>query len=230
MSIVFGSAGGQFLTGSANISLPNSDWCVAACVRINDHTGSERNTVLSAGPTADSNELTFGTLRLQDPGSTPGSALLRLSDGTNAGIQLRSTTLDAPVGQWFMLLGQRSGTAKQLYTVPLGGTATLVASSTATLGAMTFGTPMLIGRRRCRQLTNDDCKNLTLAWVGWGSFAMTASQISALASGMVPTVIQTWSVYLPFMALSSAYAAPIGGGTYTVTGFPTVGNQPVRLW
>jgi len=230
MSLVFGASGGQFLTGGANVTLPNGDWCIAAMLRINDHTGSERNTILSAGATVDSNELTFGTLRLQDTGSTPGSALLRLSDGTNAGINLRSTTLDAPAGSWYLQVGQRSGTAKQLYTVPLGGSATLVASSTATLGAMTFSTPMLIGRRRSRQLTNDDCKNLTLAWVGWGSFAMPTAQMVALAAGMVPTTIQTWSVYLPFMDLKSAYAAPVGGGTYTVTGFPTVGAQPVRLW
>lgn len=230
MSITFGAAGGQFLTGSANITLPNGDWCVAACLRINDHTGTERNTVLSAGATVDSLEMTFGTLRLQDAGSTPGSALMRLADGTNAPAQLRSTTLDAPVGQWYVQIGQRSGTAKQLYTVPLGGTATLVASSTATLGALSLATPMLIGRRRCRQLANDDCKSLTLAWVGWGSFALSASQIAGLASGMVPTVIQTWGTYLPLMDLRTTYTAPIGGGTYTVTGFPTGGTQPVRLW
>jgi hypothetical protein len=230
MSVVFGTAGGQFLTGGANVSLPNSDWCVAAFLQINDHTGTERNTVLSAGSTVDTNELTFGSLRLQDPGSTPGSALMRLGDGTNALIQLRSTTLDAPVGQWFLLLGQRSGTAKQLYTAQLGGAATLVASSTAELGGMTFGTPMLIGRRRCRQVANDDCKALTLGWVAWGSFSLSASQIAALASGLPPTTIPTWTVYLPFMTLQSAYTPPIGGGTYTVTGFPTEGTQPVRLW
>lgn len=229
MSIVFGTAGGQFLTGGANVTLPNGDWCVAAFLRINDHTGDERNTILSAGATVDTNELTFGTLRLQDAGSTPGSALMRLGDGTNPLIQLRSTTLDAPVGEWYLQVGQRSGTAKQLYTVPMGGAATLVASSMATLGAMTFSTPMLIGRRRCRQLTNDDCKALTLAWVAWGSFALTASQIAALANGMQPSWIP-WGVYLPFMQIQSAYTPPIGGGTYTVTGFPTEGAQPVRLW
>lgn len=230
MSVVFGTAGGQYLTGASNVTLPNGDWCIAAMLRISDHTGSERNTVLSAGPTADGNELTFGTLRLQDPGSTPGSALLRVVDGTNPIISLRSTTLDVPVGQWFMLIGQRSGADKQLYTVPLGGTATLVASSTATLAGCTFGTPMMVGRRYCRQVTNDDCKALTLAWVAWGSFALTASMISGLAAGMVPHEITSWSVYLPFMDLRSSYRAPIGGDVYTVTGFPTGGVQPVRLW
>lgn len=229
MSIVFGAAGGQFLTGSANITLPNSDWTLAACVRIDDHTGTERNTFLSAGATADTLEMTFGTLRLQDPGSTPGSALLRLSDGTNASIQLRSTTLDAPAGQWYLQIARRSGTNKQLYTVPLGGTATLVSSSTATLGALSFATPMMIGRRRCRQLTNDDCKNLALAWVGWGGFAISDAEIAALANRMPPSKVP-WGTYLPFMAVRSAYSAPIGGGTYTVTGFPTEGTQPVRLW
>jgi len=230
VSIVFGGAGGQFLTGSANISLPNSDWCVAACVRINDHTGAERNTFLSAGATSQVTEMMLGTLRLQDTGSTPGTALCWMADGTNTGIQLRSASLDAPVGQWYIQVGQRSGSAKQLYTCPLGGTATLVASSTATLGALSLGTPMLIGRRRSRQITNDDCKNMAIAWVGWGSFALSTAQIAALAAGMVPKTIQSWSTYLPFMSLRTAYSAPIGGGTYTVTGFPTEGTQPVRLW
>ncbi len=230
MSIVFGASGGQFLTGAANITLPNADWTLAACLLISDHTGAERNTILSAGATADTLEMTFGTLRLQDPGSTPGSALLRLSDGTNPSIQLRSTTLDAPSGQWYLQIARRSGTSKQLYTVPLGGAATLVASSTATLGALSLATSMMIGRRRCRQITNDDCKGLTLAWVGWGDFAISDAQIAALASRMPPSEIPNWGVYLPFMALKSVYSAPIGGGTYTVTGFPTEGTQPVRLW
>ena len=229
MSIVFGASGGQFLTGAANITLPNADWTLAACLLISDHTGAERNTILSAGATADTLEMTFGTLRLQDTGSTPGSALLRLSDGTNPTIQLRSTTLDAPSGQWYLQIARRSGTSKQLYTVPLGGAATLVASSTATLGALSLATPMMIGRRRCRQLTNDDCKSLTLAWVGWGNFAISDAQIAALSNRMPPSRLP-WGTYLPFMALSSTYSAPIGGGTYTVTGFPTEGTQPVRLW
>ena len=78
--------------------------------------------------------------------------------------------------------------------------------------------------------TTNDCKNTQIAAVGWGSFALSAGQQASLAAGMKPTTIQTWGTYLPFMSLRTAYAAPIGGGTYTVTGFPTEGTQTVRLW
>ena len=230
MSLIFGTGGGQYLTGSANTSLPNSDWALAAFLLISDNAGTDRNTVISAGATAGSLELTFGCLRLQDPGSTPGSALLRVYDGAGGFIQLRSTTLDVPVGSWFLLVGQRTGSTKQLYTVPVGGTPTLVSSTTDALGACTFSTPAVIGRRRCREVVADDLKATTLAWVGRANAALSTAQMTALANLYPPKDIVPWVVYLPFLDQATTHVAPIGGLSYTVTGFPTVGKQPVRLW
>lgn len=230
MSLAF--ATGHYLTGASNITLPNSDWCVAASVFISDHAGVERNTVASAGATASTLEFTLGTLRLQDPGSTPGSALMRLADGTNPMITLSSTTLDVPVSSWFMLIGQRNGSTKELYTVQVGAATSpvLVASSTATLGALTLNTPMMIGRRYCRQIVNDDMKG-TIAWVARGAFALTTAQMTALARLYPPRMVAPWDEYLPLITAQGSYVAPIGGGTYTVTGsWPPAGKQTVRLW
>lgn len=229
MSLQFATE--QYLTGASNVTLPNSDWCVAALLIIADHTGTERNTVASAGATAGTLEFTLGTLRLQDPGTTPGSALMRLADGTNPMITLSSTTLDVPQGNWFVLVGQRSGSTKQLYTQALTASTTpvLVASSTATLGALALSTPMMIGRRYCRQIVNDDMRGI-IAWVARGSFALTTDQITALGRYASPRTIAPWDEYLPLMDVHTGYTAPIGGGTYTVTGAPTKSKQPVRLW
>ncbi len=232
MSLVFGGSGGQFLTGGSNITLPNGDWCIAAFLRISDNTGTERQTVVSAGATAASLELTFGALRLQDPGSTPGSALLRVYDGAGGAVNLRSTTLDVPVGSWFLLVGQRTGSTKELWTVPMAASPVpvLVGSTTGALGACAFATPAMIGRRRCTQVTNDDLKSSTVAWVARANASLSQGQMKALAALACPKEIAPWIEYMPFMVQASSYKAPIGGGTYTQTGFPTLGTQPVRLW
>ncbi len=218
------------MKGAANISLPNSDWCLAAMVYIYDHSGTDRNTFMSAGATVDaSGEISFGTLRLQDPGATPGSPHFRAHDGSSL-VQLRSTTIDFPVNQWVVQVAQRTGTTKQLWTIPLNGTALLIGSSTQTFGAVTPSTPMMVGRRYSRQLSLDDMKG-TIAWVARGSFALSAGQMAALAAGECPKTIGPWTEYLPFMqAGQTTYRSPIGGDTYTVTGYPASDKQTVRLW
>lgn len=218
------------MKGAANISLPNGDWCLAAMVYIYDHSGTDRNTFLSAGANVDaSGEISFGTLRLQDYGSTPGSPHFRAHDGSSL-VQLRSTTIDFPTNVWAIQVAQRTGTTKQLWVITLGGSAQLIGSSTQTFGAVTPSTPMMVGRRYCRQLTLDDMKG-TIAWVARGSFALSSAQMAALAAGECARRIGPWTEYLPFMqAGQTTYRSPIGGDTYTVTGYPTADKQTVRLW
>ncbi len=230
MSIVFGASGGQYLVGSSNVSFPDGDWCLFSLMIINDNTGLYRSVALSSGATLNTNEITLGVIRLQADSTTQGSAFLRAA-GASTLAYIRSATLDAPVGQWFYLIGQRTGSNIELLTVPIGGVSTLVDTSTAAIGAVSPGAAMRIGRWHADgDRTIHDCKSTAIAAVGWGSFALSSGQIAALAAGMPPTVIQTWGTYLPFMSLRPTYSAPIGGGTYTVTGFPTEGAQPVRLW
>lgn len=230
MSLTF--ATGQFLTGQGgNVTLPDGDWCLVAMVLIPDNNGVRRHTVMSAAAVTSVNEITFGVLKLQDPGGYPGSALLRVY-GASGEALLRAASPDVPVNKWFLLVGQRTGGDVEVWTVEFGATSApvLYQRVTVSLGAVAPGTPMMIGRRYCDQIVDDDFKG-SIAYVARANAALSAAQMVALARGAPPQTVAPWVDYLPFLqAGQTTYKSSIGGVSYAVTGYPTLGKQPMRLW
>ncbi len=216
-----------YLTGTANWSLPNGDWCFATLVRIDDNAGSQSQCFISAGPTQ--SVLEFNLVVLEDGrAATPGCPVMRVADG--ASFVIITSTERLPLGQWVLLIGQRASGEKQIWFSAFGSSPAKKASSSATVGACAFGTPLMIGRRYLNAIADTNVLG-RMAYVAYGAFSLSQAEMTALAAGACPIDLRQWDMYLPlFSAGISTLKAPVGGQTFSVTGSPATDGQPMRLW
>lgn len=217
-----------YLNGAVNWTLPNSDWCFACLVRVDDNSGGQNNCFLSSGTTQPT--LEFGLYLLEaGRAASPGCVVLRVSDGTNP-LVVGTSTVTMPLGQWVLLVAQRSGSEKQLWQGAMGTVPVKQVAPSGTLGACTFNAPLMIARR-CIAPTADTNLLGWMAYVAYGAFALTVDEMTALAAGACPVELKQWGMYLPFLSAGpSALTAPVGGNVFNVTGSPATDGQPMRLW
>jgi len=220
------ASGAVSIVGSTNWSLPNADWSFVTMVKVDNNEGTGWNTFVSAGTDIGTGELTGGLLENGRTGG--GNVAFRVGDGTNLRIATASTPM--PIGAWTMVVFQRSGSAKQIWQAQFGSTATKVAEVTVSLGACSFNTPLwMMSKSSSAGIANALIG--TMAYGAFGAFALSQSVMDALAKGACPRQVAQFDRYIPLMSAGSATVKSIIGGTEcTVSGTPTTGTQPMRLW
>lgn len=220
------ATGAVSIVGPSNWSLPDADWSFVAMVKVDNNEGTGWNTFLSAGTAIGVGELCGGLLENSRSGG--GNLAFRVGDGSNLRIATASTPM--PIGVWVVVVFQRSGSAKQIWQAQFGSTATKVAEITASLGACSFNTPLwMMSKSSSAGITNALIGSM--AYGAFGAFALSQSVMDALASGACPRQVAQFDRYIPLMSAGSSTVNSIIGGTVcTVSGSPTTGTQPMRLW
>lgn len=225
MSLVFTTS--NYIRGPSNFSLPNSDWCLATVVRIDDNSGVQWNPFLTAGDTIGTGELDF-SMGEDDRTGVARMAQLRIGDGAN--LRIVRSTVTGIFGAWALYLAQRASGEKQIWQSAIGGTPAKVAASSLSLGATSHNTPLTIARRSTNMAADNSLLG-RMAYFAVGSFSLSADDIATLAAGICPRFIRQWDEYLPFLSAGQTVLnSPVGGSSYTVTGSPAGDDQPIQLW
>lgn len=220
------ATGAVSIVGPTNWSLPNADWSFVTMVKVDNNEGTGWNTFVSAGDAIGTGELTGGLLENGRTGG--GNVAVRVGDGSNLRVATSSTAM--PLGVWVMVVFQRSGSAKQIWQAQFGSAATKVAEISASLGACSFNTPLwMMSKSSGAGITNALIGSM--AYGAFGAFALSSSVMDALAAGACPRQVAQFDRYIPLMTAGSSTVNSIIGGTVcTVSGSPTTGTQPTRLW
>jgi Carbohydrate esterase, sialic acid-specific acetylesterase len=221
-----GTDSGYSYADSAHFDFPDSDWFVAALVRIK--RGKNTRYIASIGAQG-------GTHNVQLYLATNQLACQVRAAGSTTTITQTGTT--AINDGWYVVVVQRNGSNIELLSAPLSGTASLLNSAAmANPGAITPAGTHTVGVRSSSN-TNTWWWNF-ISWVAKGSGTLSLTDIANLAAGqdIKDNLARTLSVYTRFDAADATLADQSGNGnTATRSGSPSsrggpdLAGLPVRI-